>query len=121
MPSRRSLLTALAAALIAACTQPMRGVPNTAPSIEGRVTAVSQSGEQIGTIRVEERPEETAGSAKASARITQSTDLWRGSTRADFRALAVGQWVRVWFTGPVAESYPVQATASTVVIDSTTR
>jgi len=28
----------------------------------------------------------------------------------------VGARVRVWFTGPVAESFPVQATAGTVLI-----
>lgn len=33
--------------------------------------------------------------------------------------LAVGSVVEVWFTGPVAESYPVQATAGTVVVIGT--
>ena len=94
------------------------GLPSTQPSIEGRVTAVTRSGERIGTIRVEERPAESSGSAKASVRIDQRTTVVRGSQRVDFNALSVGQWVRVWFTGPVAESYPVQATGGAVAIDS---
>ena len=94
------------------------GLPATAPSIEGRVTAVTRSGERIGTIRVEERPSDASGSAKASVRIDQRTTVLRGSESTDFNALQVGQWVRVWFTGPVAESYPVQATGGTVAIDS---
>ena len=35
---------------------------------------------------------------------------------ATFEALQVGQKVEAWFTGPVAESYPVQAVASDIVI-----
>ena len=33
-----------------------------------------------------------------------------------FGDLMVGQTVEAWFTGPVAESYPVQAKASQIVI-----
>lgn len=36
--------------------------------------------------------------------------------RATFDALAVGQTVDVWTTGRVAESYPVQAWATTVLV-----
>jgi hypothetical protein len=105
----------LAAACAPVSTPP---VPDTPASIEGRVTAVTRSGERIGTIRVEERPADASGSAKASVRVTQSTTVVRGAETVDFNALQVGQWVRVWFTGPVAESYPVQATGSAVAIDS---
>jgi hypothetical protein len=34
--------------------------------------------------------------------------------------LAVGQRVQVWFSGPVAESFPMQATAERVVIEAGT-
>ena len=33
--------------------------------------------------------------------------------------IAVGTVAEAWFTGPVAESYPVQATAKTIVIVGT--
>ncbi len=35
---------------------------------------------------------------------------------AAFEALKVGQQVRIWFSGPVAESYPAQVTAGQIVI-----
>lgn len=115
----RSILAVVAGFLVAACspTSPP-SLPESPASIEGRVTEVTRSGERIGTIRVEERPAEASGSAKASVRIGQRTTIVRGREPADFNALRVGQWVRVWFTGPVAESYPVQATGSAVAIDS---
>ena len=90
------------------------------PSIQGRVTAVNRAGERIGSIRIEANPSESSGSDKAVVRITQDTEILRDdSTRADFTALSNGQWVRVWFTGPVRESYPVQADAARIQIDST--
>jgi len=91
-------------------------------SIIGQITSVNRSGENIGSIRVEARPQDSAGSDKAVARIGQGTPVFGlDGKAADFNALQVGQWVRVWFTGPVAESYPVQATASAVAIDSLPR
>ena len=83
------------------------------------MTAVERAGERIGSIRVEANPAEVSGSDKAVVRITQATDIMRGDTvRTDFAAVARGQWVRVWFTGPVRESYPVQADAALVQIDT---
>ncbi|MGH7718117.1 MAG: hypothetical protein ACREON_04645 [Gemmatimonadaceae bacterium] len=56
----------------------------------GRVTAVNRSGERIGTIRVEAEPADSAGSAKAVARVTQGTEvLGADGRRAEFGALAV--------------------------------
>jgi len=102
------------------CAQPVSRFPTTQPSIAGWVTAINQTGEGTGTIRVEERPTESAGSAKAVVRITATTEILRAdSTRAEFGSFIVGQWVRVWFVGPVAQSYPVQANAATVIIDPT--
>jgi Domain of unknown function (DUF6438)/Protein of unknown function (DUF3221) len=87
--------------------------------IAGRVTS-AQSGNGIGTVRIEARPEDTAGSAKAVVRVTEATRVIGApaSVTADFTAIRSGQWVRVWFVGPVRESYPVQANAGTIVIDS---
>ena len=41
-----------------------------------------------------------------------------GYALASFDDLAEGTTVQVWFDGPVAESYPVQATASSIVIEA---
>ena len=97
-------------------------LPRTPASIIGQITSVNRAGENIGSIRVEAQPGDSAGSEKAVARIGQGTPVFGpGGAAADFDALKVGQWVRVWFTGPVAQSYPVQATASAVAIDSLPR
>jgi hypothetical protein len=57
---------------------------------------------------------------KASVRITSETRIWvqQGAERrpASVEDLADGRQVEARFTGPVAESYPVQATASEIVI-----
>ena len=105
--------------LAGACRESAMQVPVVPESIAGRVTRVQRSGERIGSVRVEAQPLDSAGSAKAVVRITQRTAVMgASSTRRDFNALQVGQWIRVWFMGPVRESYPVQADARTIVIDS---
>jgi exosome complex RNA-binding protein Csl4 len=120
--SRGGILLCLATslALATACREPVTKIPDGPASIAGRITDVQRSGEQIGSVRVETRPAETAGSAKAVVRVTQRTTLMGVSPlgSVDFDALRVGQWVRVWFVGPVRESYPIQADAGTIVIDS---
>ncbi len=109
-------LVALATACAPAAPRSVSGPP----SIEGRITAVERSGERIGTIRVEANPSESSGSDKAVVRITRSTEIRRGdSARVAFSALSNGMWARVWFVGPVRESYPVQADAGRVEIDPT--
>jgi hypothetical protein len=115
----RSVLASVSGALVIACAAQTPRVPSSAPSIEGRVTAIDRQGERIGSIRVEANPTESSGSDKAVVYVTQATEIVRGdSARVDFAALARGQWVRVWFTGPVRESYPVQADAALVQIDT---
>lgn len=119
MRSRTYLILALSLQVIG-CAQPVPRFPTSQPSIAGWVTAINQTGERTGTIRVEERPTESAGSAKAVVRITPATEILRAdSASAEFRSFVIGQWVRVWFIGPVRESYPVQADAATVIIDPT--
>ena len=115
----RGLALLLVALGVLSCARTAPRAPSTTPAIAGYVTAVDPAGDRIGSIRVEEMPEETAGSAKAVVRITQGTRITRGdSAPSEFGALDRGQWVRVWFVGPVRESYPIQADASFVVIDS---
>jgi hypothetical protein len=71
-----------------------------------------------GSILVEELPDGN----KASLTIAQTTGIWRetadGVEPAAFTDLAEGQTVAAWVSGPVAESFPVQATADDVVIRS---
>jgi hypothetical protein len=93
--------------------------PNGPPSIRGTITSVSLLGGQ-GVILVEERPQDRAGSDKASVTVKASTRIYRGrvgaSSRASFGDLRNAQLVEVWFDGPVLTSFPVQATASVIVI-----
>ena len=89
-------------------------MPAGAPSITGIVTAVQPDGR----IRIEERPDETAGSAKAVVRLSDgATLLHRSGAPAAIDAIRNGVRVSAWFTGPVMESYPVQATANAIVIE----
>ena len=118
----RLRLIIIALLAIACSSATTRELPSTPPSIIGQITHVNRAGEKIGSIRVEAQPGDSAGSEKAVARVGQGTPVVGiGGKAADFNALQVGQWVRVWFTGPVAQSYPVQATASAVAIDSLPR
>ena len=94
-------------------------VPSRNADITGRVTAVTPSGNFRGTVLVEANPSAPNGDAKALVSVAGNTIvLTVAGTEGDFRSLALGQWVRVWFAGPVLESYPVQGTAATVKIDS---
>lgn len=78
------------------------------------------AGERIGVVLVEENPEKETGSQKDSVTVTKATELFerRGGdpTRMRFDDLKVGQRASAWYTGPVAESYPRQATASLIVV-----
>ncbi len=54
---------------------------------------------------------------RASVRVTVDTVVWTAEgVRGTAADLAAGEQVAVWFTGPVAESYPVQATAGVIQI-----
>ena len=91
---------------------PASGLPAGEPAFTGTITSVGAS-----SIRVEENPADDWGSSKADLRLTGSTRvLNRDGSPASAAQLAVGQTVQVWITGPVAASYPVQATADVVVI-----
>ena len=93
--------------------------PNGPPSIRGTITSVRPLGGQ-GVILVEERAQDRAGSDKASITVNAATRIYRGrvdaSTKGSFSDLRNAQVVEVWFAGPVLTSYPVQATASVILI-----
>jgi hypothetical protein len=126
--SRRILLGGIAAVLAAGALAVLigtltsgaaSGIPGSAPSIHGTITSLRPSG-SAGSVLVEENPADQAGSAKASVTVSATTRIYLGqgttSRRAQFADLRTGQRVDVWFDGPVATSYPVQAAAAVIVI-----
>ncbi len=95
-------------------------LPNSEPGIRGVITkADSTAGSRF--ILVEENPSDTTGSQKASVRLKDQTKIYRRSgsnlEKISQSALTTGKKVSVWFAGPVAESYPVQGSASVVVLE----
>lgn len=121
---KRFVLVATAVVVAAALAACGPEFPEDDPAIEGEVTGVSIGDERV-TILVEvpedELPPPTSsftGYDKASVTVTNEALIYDES--GDVLPLSAlertGGRVRVWFTGPVAESYPVQATASTVQV-----
>jgi beta-N-acetylhexosaminidase len=94
--------------------------------IRGAVTAVNpaDAGAKqrglLGSVRIEGAKEKTTEYDKAVVRVTAKTKIERvkgkGRAAAGFNDLKKGAKVQAVFTGPVAESYPVQATAKEILI-----
>lgn len=94
--------------------------------IKGIIKSVSSSQDPIDiqvAILVEGTVEDNLGlvSDKASVSLTKDTVLVSGSDKkyfelSDLGKLTVGLAVEVIFTGPVAESYPVQGEAKVLII-----
>ena len=96
-------------------SDPATGRPLATPSITGTVTTVGPGR----TFRVEVDPAASAGSDKAQVSVRDEVRILDRSGHArTFDDLRAGAIVSVWFFGPVAESYPVQANAGTIVIES---
>lgn len=115
--SPRSLARFALCVVVVACAPNGGPLPNDAPYITGTITAIGRIAEGW-SVRVEEQPQDISGSAKGVFRVGERTDVQLaagGRVRAE--DLREGQRVRVWVSGPVAESYPVQAGARTIVID----
>lgn len=91
------------------------------PDIRGTITEItSAQGEVLGAIRIEGTIGEGTEYDKAVVAVTEETEILvrgpDGEEKATFDDLRVGQRVEATFVGPVAESYPVQATAGRIVI-----
>jgi|Deesub1362B_J571_1020462.scaffolds.fasta_scaffold04182_2 hypothetical protein len=91
------------------------------PDIRGVVTDISAGqGDVLGTVRIEGSITEGTEYDKAVVAVTEETEVVRrgpgGEEKATFDDVQVGQRVEATFVGPVAESYPVQATAGRIVI-----
>jgi beta-N-acetylhexosaminidase len=97
--------------------------PSRAPDIIGQITRATTSvvdGSRRIAILVEAVPNDLSGSAKALVTVDRSTRIFHvnASVTARVEDLLPGATVSVWFDGPVAESYPVQARAGTVLVGS---
>jgi len=95
--------------------------PSRAPDIIGQITRATTSvvdGSRRITILVEAVPNDLSGSAKAIVTVDRSTRIFHANSNIAARVedLLPGATVSVWFDGPVAESYPVQARAGTLLI-----
>jgi len=105
---------------------PSGATPSTGADIRGTITDILQADAQsreegiIGSVLIEGVIEEDTQFDKASVTITDKTRIFeqKGQERLPmtFESLKIGQRVQARFTGGVLESYPVQATASEIVI-----
>jgi beta-N-acetylhexosaminidase len=93
--------------------------------IRGRITNIYKStedstGDIMGSILVEGNIEKDTEYDKASVTITKETRIFESKNgkliKVSFDSLKPNQRVQALFTGPVAESYPVQVRAKEVVI-----
>ncbi|MFO7697066.1 MAG: hypothetical protein R6X16_07910 [Anaerolineae bacterium] len=126
-------LTLLIVILLAGCAQPAEptfpepgaqgGVegPALPVDITGNISDVQPgSGDVLGTIRIEGEKIEGNDYDKAVVKITGETRLWEqtsdGYIPATVDDFQFGATVTASFTGPVMESYPVQATAGEVTL-----
>jgi len=100
-------------ALLPGCETSTEKESDAGPYIRGTITEIDGN-----TVLVEENPAEEFHGKKALLLITGETvivdEYGEIASEAD---LAVGQFVSAWVTGPVLESYPVQARASLIVIE----
>jgi beta-N-acetylhexosaminidase len=99
------------------------GSPARAADITGQITRATTGvvdGSRRIMLLVEAVPSDLSGSPKALVTVDSKTRIFRtnGSARVD--DLLPGATVSVWFDGPVAESYPVQARAGTLIIMTAT-
>lgn len=108
----------LLALLIMGCTE---RTPSRAPDITGQITrattSVVDASRRI-TVLVEAVPSDVSGSPKALVTVDRSTRIFHANAKVSPKVedLLPGTTVSVWFEGPVAESYPVQGLAGTLLI-----
>lgn len=114
-----------ALALVAADEPEPKKKKDVAPpkaDVRGEVKSVTflRAKDLVANILVEGAKEKDTGHDKASVTLTNATKVyaWADGKKVEAKAADLKQGCRVQcvFTGPVAESYPVQARASEVVI-----
>jgi hypothetical protein len=98
----------------------------TEPDFTGEITEIHADGGEgvVGQVLAEAKvvTPDTEYLDKYMVTVRDDTTIFEevGEERqpAGFEALAVGQRVQVWFTGPIAESYPAQVAARQIVVIS---
>ena len=96
------------------------GMPPGADGIRGLITQLVAPWGQVEGFRilVEQDSTRSAGTPKASVFVPATTlVMQRVGHQASPELLRLCQEVSVWFDGPVAESFPVQARAGGIVIE----
>ena len=96
------------------------------PDIHGpadKVTAANDATKKngiLGSMLIETPKDAKFAYDKAFVRVNNKTKIQKMNGKlvedAKFEEIRNGVKVSVWFTGPVAESYPVQATAGRILI-----
>lgn len=115
-PRVRTLLYVLvlvaASLVLVACTS---RVPSEPAAITGIVSDVIKTGDGA-TMLVTGTGQVDKASVSIDARTTLLRETGMGTSTLLLADVSGGSRVRVWFDGPVAESYPVQAHAGTVLL-----
>ena len=95
--------------------------PKEPPDIVGTITRIDNSSGYM-RVLVEEDPLATAGSDKLWMTLDKSTQVFvadhSGTHNATAEVLKVGELVKAWSTGPIAESYPGQTGAKAIIVVS---
>jgi len=121
-----SLLFVLSAVLVIACSADgANDEPNDSPDddstfveygVAGTIEEI-ESGENQEGIRIHVVGNENNGATYDNAWVTVSEDtVVYANEETNYEVLKTGDYVNVFFTGDVAESYPVQATARQINI-----
>lgn len=112
---KKLILLAVSLAMVPATAILALAQTEAGSEVQGTITSISGS-----AVLVEENPADESGSAKGYFTVTGETSILRRSgdlqVPASLDDLRAGQPVIATYTGPVAESYPTQGTASSIVI-----
>jgi hypothetical protein len=105
----------LAAMLVIVMATPALAQTEPANGVQGFITNISGA-----VVLVEVDPTDESGSAKGDFTVTDETEILKQQgdeqVPATFDNIQVGQLVAATYIGPVAESYPTQGTAGSIVI-----
>ena len=123
-----AVLAVLGAAVVGGCggamaAQPASPSPSAPPLSPADITgsvkdlSVGAGGDALPVLLVAASPGNAGSVEGAQMRVTKDTVVWTAAgVRGNAADLAEGEQVGVWFSGPVAESYPVQASAGAVLV-----
>lgn len=107
------------AMLLEGCTRSPRPIASD-PDFRGRVTEIEPGGttDPVGRILVESLADEPVDKHFVTVQEDTRVFMVEGQRYrlVSFYGLTVGDEVQLWYTGPILESFPAQATAKQVVI-----